>query len=719
MNIRIDPLYLAIGLGLLAGPSLFANDSKVIRAQYVDTPIVIDGSLDEPVWALVEPATDFVQNNPVQGELATERTEVRLLYDADNLYVGVYCFDSAGEGGEVVNDVTRDYGSRETDHFALVLDTFDDDRNGFIFGTNPKGAKMDAQTTGDGTNFNSDWDGVWHVKTRWSEQGWQVEMAIPFKTLRFRESDNQTWGLNFLRLVRRKNETSHWLQIPRPYFMNRVSLAGILEGIAGIRQGRNLYLKPYLSTPIIRREGDDVDFLPEAGLDVKYGVTPGLTLDLTLNTDFAQVEADVQQINLTRFSLFFPEKREFFLENFGIFLFAHTGRRTGRRDLIPFFSRRIGISQERIVPILGGARLSGRAGEYSVGILSMQTEEFEVTPSTNFSVFRLRRDILRNSEVGGLFINKQISGGDFNRTYGADLNLKFFSYLDIASYLLKTDTTGRDGQELAGGFNALWSDPFWEIEGDYLSVEENFNPEVGFVPRRGIRKAFGGFAVKPRPGETLGWIRQFRPGVTLAYTTDQDNVLQTRIVDGSFAVEFQNGGQIRFGHKSRFERLSRPFKIRPQIQPPQEIPVGDYQFEEFSISFFSDRSSEFGVDASLNTGEFFNGEKDTYKVGFQLRPGYHFLAGVGWERDDVRLPSGDFINNLMTSRFRYSFSTTLFLNALIQYNSSLKEISSNIRFSWIYKPLSDLFLVYNERRASTGDVIERALIAKLSYVLDF
>ncbi len=380
------PVSLTMGL-VFVGTSLLANDDLVITARYIEAPIVIDGNLDELAWSLVEPATDFVQTNPVQGAPATERTEVRLLYDDDNLYVGIYCFDSAGEQGIVVNDVTRDYESFENDHFALVLDTFDDDRNGFLFATNPKGAKRDAQTTGDGSNINFDWDGIWHVKTKTNERGWQVEMAIPFKTLRFREGDNQTWGVNFNRRIRRKNEVAHWSLVPRHYRMNRVSQAGTLEGLGGIRQGRNFYLKPYISTPITRRESDDVDFMPEVGLDAKYGVTPGLTLDLTLNTDFAQVEADVQQINLTRFSLFFPEKRDFFLENSGVFEFANTNRRFGRPDLIPFFSRRIGIEQGKIVPVLGGVRFSGKAGPYTLGILSMQTANLRPLPPLTFLCF--------------------------------------------------------------------------------------------------------------------------------------------------------------------------------------------------------------------------------------------------------------------------------------------------------------------------------------------
>ncbi len=382
---------------LWVSPVSAQASDKRISAAHIESTIVVDGNLDEPEWQLVEPAGDFIQKEPRQGEPATEPTEVRLLYNDDTLYLGVFCFDSAGAEGIVLTDITRDYSDSINDHFAVVLDTFDDDRNGFLFGTNPGGAKRDAQFGAQGSP-NFDWDGIWHVKTRITESGWQAEIAIPFKTLRFRAEELQTWGINFVRRVRRKNEDTHWSPVPRGYRVSRVQFAGALEDISGIRQGRNLNIKPYLSAPLTRREGDDVDFLPEVGVDVKYGVTPGLTLDLTVNTDFAQVEADEQQINLTRFSLFFPEKREFFLENAAIFQFGKVSGGFGPGgDLIPFFTRRIGISGGQLIPILGGARLTGRIGRYTLGVLSIQADEFETTPSTNFSVVRLRRDILKRS----------------------------------------------------------------------------------------------------------------------------------------------------------------------------------------------------------------------------------------------------------------------------------------------------------------------------------
>ena len=689
-----------------------------ILALRIEADIIIDGELDEPEWQQAEPVSDLTQQEPYRGEPVSERTEIRLLYDDDNLYVGVYCFDSAGAEGLVVNDVRRDFSPFENDLFGLILDTFDDNRNGFLFSTNPKGAKRDGQVGGDGTTNNFDWDASWEVKSKITESGWQAEMAIPFKSLRFRKGEDQIWGVNFLRRIRRKNEQAYWSPIPVPFRLNRVSMAGSLDGLKGVRQGRNLYIKPYFSAPLVRRQGDDVDFVPDAGLDVKYGVTSGLTLDLTVNTDFAQVEADEQQINLTRFSLFFPEKREFFLENAPIFHFGKTARGwqgSEGRELIPFFSRRIGISNGRLVPILGGARLSGSVGKYRLGFLSIQADDFEETPSTNFSVARVRRDIFRNSDIGAIFINKQVDGGDFNRTYGVDANMKFFTYLDISSFLLKTDTNGISGDEAAADVSVSWIDRFWEIETQYLTIDDNFNPEVGFAPRRGIRKSRGRLGLHPRPGERIPRIREFRPTVEVDYITDQENLLVTRNLQTSFAIELQNSSTIWMGREARFERLDEPFEIRPG----QMIPVGDYDFAEYRVYFGSDKSRMFSVELRAGTGEFWNGDQSSYQTRVLFQPGYQFAADVSWNHSDITLPSGDFETDLLTTRLRYSFSTRMFLNALIQYNSTLKEISSNIRFNWIYQPLSDLFLVYNERRSTNGDVLERALVAKFTYLFDF
>ncbi|MEE8349558.1 MAG: DUF5916 domain-containing protein [Acidobacteriota bacterium] len=702
-----------------APQDIFANPgSRKVTALRIEGKIVIDGRFDEEEWSLAQPAADFIQNDPDMGESATERTEVRILYDDENLYIGASCFDSQGAEGLVVTEMRRDYGPRENDHFSMVFDTFDDNRNGFIFGVNPSGAQRDGQVGGDGAEISFDWDGIWDVKTSVSEMGWQIEAVIPLTTLRFREVERQVWGVNFGRRIRRKNESTYWSPIPRPHTMSRVSYAGTLEGINGMHQGRNIYIKPYLSTPVVRKEGDDVDVLPEIGLDAKLAVTSNLTLDLTVNTDFAQVEADQQQINLTRFSLFFPEKREFFLENASIFEFGKSMRRFGRessRDIIPFFSRRIGISEGGLVPILAGARLTGKVGQYTLGFLSIQADDFQETPSTNFTVGRISRELFRNSDVGGIFINKQERDGDFNRTFGVDANFKFFNYLDVVPFVLKTETPGQEGRDMAVNLSVAWNDPFWDIQGEYLDIEENFNPEVGFVPRTGIRKSRGKLGIRPRPGEWIPFIRQFQPFVEMNYITDQQNVLQTRTLSSAVSVQFQNSSNLRIGYVANFERLDEPFEIRDD----QEIPIGDYQFNEIGIAYTGDRSRMFSGQAEVRWGDFFKGEKTSYELGLRFQPSRQFNADVSWDHDDITLPSGDFTTDLATTRLLYSFTTKMFLTALIQYNGTVDEIESNIRFNWIYQPLSDLFLVYNERRAIGGEVLERALIAKITYIFDF
>lgn len=698
------------------------RQERRLQAVRIDEPIVVDGELNEPAWRLAQPAADFIQKLPRTGEPASERTEVRLLYDQTSLYVGAYCFDSAGPKGIVVNDITRDFVTVESDGFQVVLDTFDDNRNSFLFGTNPKAGRFDMQIGADGNAGNTDWDGIWFVETKITEQGWQVEMAIPFKTLRFRRNDAQTWGVNFERRVRRKFEDSYWSPLPPPYRLGRVSLAGALEGIQGIRQGRNLYVKPYLAAPIVRREEDDVDFIPDAGLDVKYGLSSQLTLDLTANTDFSQVEVDEEQINFTRFRLFFPEKRDFFLENAGIFEFGRRPRRHPRTflsqkpDLIPFFSRRLGISEAgKLVPIHGGVRLSGRAGRYTLGLLSMQAAGYESAPSANFSVLRIRRDVFRQSDVGAIFVQKDEPGEHFNRTSGVDANLTFFQHLDVSSYLLKSSTPEIHDRDRAANFALSWRDDFLDLEAGHLFIDENFTADAGFVPRRGMRKSSGRFGLTPRPEKRVPWLRELQPAFNIDYITDPAGVLETRRVESRFSVTFSDSSFLSVARESSFERLEESFLIG-KTHP---IPAGDYVFSQYSAYFQSDRSRKMSVEASLGRGGFYEGSRDTYGVGLALQPSYQFSAVVSWQRNDVSFSSGDFRTHLVAARLNYSFSTRLFLNALVQYNSEEKEISSNLRFNFIHRPLSDLFMVYNERRSVSGEVLERALVAKLTYMFSF
>jgi hypothetical protein len=714
-----------------------ARQDRKMVALRIDGEITLDGVLDEPQWSQAEPAKDFIQKLPATGEPATEPTEVRLLYDQDNLYVGVYCFDSAGPNGIVVNDITKDFFTLDSDGFQIIIDTYNDNRNAFLFGTNPEAGRFDMQIGSDGSAGNSTWDGVWFVETQINEDGWQVEMAIPFKTLRFKKIEEQVWGVNFERRVRRKFEDSYWSPLPPQFRLGRVSLAGQLDGIEGVQQGLNAYFKPYVKAPLLKREDDDVDFQPTIGLEVfKWAVTSQMTFDGTINTDFSQVEADDVRINLTRFNLFFPEKRDFFLENQAIFAWGRTERGPrGRPDLLPFHSRRIGLTEDGdIVPILAGARLTGRTGPYSIGLLNMQTGEFgekppedsldpqagideeeeedEYTPSTNFTVVRMRRDILRQSDFGGIFVNKHEVDGSYNRTYGFDSNFNFFSYLDINSYVVKTETPDLSGEDVAGNIQGGWNDGFFETRAGHLVIGENFNPEVGFAPRTGVRKSFGEFGITPRPREKIPWIREINPSIDVNYITNWEGELETREYDGRISVEFSESSRFSVSKEAVFERLEEDFEIRDGIV----IAAGDYNFDELQFSFRSNRSKMISAEARYSTGGFWDGDRDGYEFGLVFRPTYKFSAGVEWNHNDIELPGGSFKTDLAVARIEYSISNNKWLNALIQYNGEDREVSSNIRFNWMFKPLSDLYLVYNERRTSEA-VIERALILKVTYVL--
>jgi hypothetical protein len=728
VSLILVPVVYVLGVELTLGQedsvATTPSDFNITAVQIEDDRIKIDGELNEAEWNLAEPVGDFIQNEPLPGRPATEQTEVRLLYDSKNLYIGAYCFDSESPGGLVAKELTRDFSPRDSDVFHIALDTFNDNRNSFGFGTNPGGAKRDLQSGGDGQRFNRDWDAIWEVRTKVTEEGWQAEFAIPFRSLRFRPAEEQVWGINFDRRIRRKNETSLWAPVPQPFFVFRVSLAGTLHGLSDVRQGRNLNVKPYVKAPFVRAEDDDWDFMPDAGLDVKYGITSGLTLDATVNTDFSQVEADDAQINFTRFSLFFPEKREFFLENSEIFEFGNTGVRLSPRrtiglsrpgnDLIPFFSRRIGIDDERVIPILLGGRVTGRTGKYRVGVISMQTAEFEEVPSTNFTIARVRRDVFRHSDIGAIFVNKREVDGYYNRTYGVDANFTFFRYLELSSYLLGSDTPGLEGSDSAGFGRIAWRDRFFNVGASYISIQDNYNAEVGFVPRVGIKKTRGTFGLTPRPEGRIPWVREFNPSVSINYITNQEGVLDTRTTTGRFTVEFNDSSRFTIGGRSTFERLFEDDEILDQ-----PLPAGDYNFGEFSISYSSDRSRLISGSAVWRDGSYYDGDRRGYGLGLGLFLSSQFGIDLFWDHADIRFPTSDIETDLVSTRVEYSFNTRMFLSGLIQYSSQDGFIASNIRFRWIHNPLSDLYVVYNESRVPWEDVIDRSLIIKLTYNFAF
>ncbi len=721
-----------------------ARLERELNATRASGPIVTDGRLDEAAWREAPVASQFLQNDPREGEPATFDTQVRVLYDDENLYIGVTALDDDPQA-IVVNDLTRDFNSRAGDAFGVALDTFHDGRNGFMFITNPAGAKFDAQFVNEGREFNSDWDGVWHVASRVTDSGWVSEIVIPFKTLRFGDASSQTWGINFLRRNRRLNQDSFWSPIPRIHNLARVSLAGTLTDLDGLRARRDIKVTPYALGDVTTKSGDSSGSV-DGGLDAKLAVGSGLRLDLTLNTDFSQVEADVQQINLTRFSLFFPEKRDFFLENSGIFRFgpptdprvstfqatfgsvaAPSNLRGGQsrgNDLLLFFSRRIGLSDEgQPIPVIGGGRFTGRVGKYEMGFLNIQTGDEPALAGDslaangdNFTVARVRRNIFGNSDIGVMFINRSNMNSDhFNRAFGLDANFRITPEIDINGYATKTSTKDVSGDDFAG--RAAWSynGRLWQFSNAFSTLQDNFNPEVGFAPRIGVKRssAFVGYHYRPSWGGNF--LREINPHFEFEYFTDQQNVVVSRYFNAHFSFQMQNGGFIEGGLNTNLEQPQDDFPIHPDVT----IPPGFYTFNEVFAMIFTDTSRLFSANARVSTGDFYSGTRDSISLGGVFKLGAKLTAQIGWTYNDIELAEGAFTTHLLTTRFAYSFNTNMFLNALVQYNNISDEWSANVRFNIIHRPLSDFFIVYNDLRDETGTLKNRAIIAKYSYLFSF
>jgi len=711
-------------------PVQSVDGRRTVRAIELTTPIVLDGSLDDEAWAASEPTGEFVQAEPNDGQPATEPTEVRVAFDREALYIAVHCHDT-DTGALIVNDIRKDFPQGEQDSFEVLLDTFADRRNGFVFITNPAGAKSDTQIANEGREVNTSWDAVWRVAAKKQADGWSAEIRIPFKTLRFEPGDGRTWGVNFARRIRRKNEVAYWSPVPRAYSIYRASQDGNLIGLPNVDQGRNLRIKPFAVASATRpTAGRSFDGDGDLGLDVKYGVTPALTLDLTVNPDFAQVEADEQQVNLTRFSLFYPEKREFFLENSGIFYFGDIPRnqrqpsrfRPPEEDLLLFFSRRIGLTGEgEQIPIIGGARLTGRAAGFGVGVMNMQTGDTDAQPTTNYTVVRTRRDIMRNSDIGAIFMNRQSNvSGDYNRVVGADANFRVLRYLSWNSFFAKSQTPGTSEGDLAWKTSLGWEDSFHHYQYSVLNVDEDFQADLGFVRRTGVRKHFVDAGIRPRPA----WLRKFgfrelHPHTRLNRYTDLDNTEVTRTDHWAMSLQFERGGFIEYAINPRIDTLTVPFRVQPDVL----IPPGRYSWNESQLTVEMDRSRMVSASATITNGGFWDGTQNSQRIALVVKPSYRLLIDLVLQRNDItlRTPAASFTTNLAALRTAYSFSTNMFLDSLLQYNTDAKQFNANLRFNLIHRPLSDLFVVYNEQQFTDRPEVTpgRAVILKYTHMLSF
>ncbi len=694
------------------------------RAAPAAAPITVDGVLDEASWRNAEPLGDFVQQLPSTGAAARFPTTVRVLYDADNIYVGAICHDPEPDKA-ITAGLERDFNSSNSDIFGVVFDTFKDRRNAFLFLVNPNGAVRDEQTWNDSRNIVEAWEGIIFVRTARADSSWSVEMRIPTRTLRFDASrDAQEWGVNFIRRVRRVNETSYWSPLERQYRVHRMSRAGTLQGLQGLRQGRNLQVKPFAlgghSTGAqvpASSQGGSID----GGVDIKYGVTPQLTLDLTTRTDFSQVEVDQEQVNLTRFSLFFPERREFFIENSGSFTFGDVTERnyrmgTSLSDFTLFNSRQIGLTSDgRPIPIVGGGRLSGRVSGWEVGLLDMQTERFGSTPAENFAVARVKRNVFGNSDVGLIVLNREATDStSYNRSYGLDANVRLLGNLVINSYLAASDAPGSTSDGTAGRVSVAYRSALWNSSAMYKRISDDFDPGIGFVRRGAMQHWYATTGVHARP--KIRGIQEVNPYVEVDYITNLDGRLVTRTLQGGLQVSRQPDGLLELEVQDQFDRLVSGFEIFPGVH----VPAGSYQNREGTVKYQSSQSRPFYGNARLSIGDFYGGTRNVYGAGATWRLRYDLSFETTLTRNDVQLPGGGFKADIAGVRARYAHSTRFFGSAFVQYNTQARSLVTNARVNFRYAPLSDVFLVFTERRNTLTDVRnERSVALKVTRLLQF
>ena len=732
----------------------------MVQAHITATPPQIDGILDDPAWSEATPATEFFQREPNEGAPATERTEVRILRDKNNLYLGFRCFDS--EPDKIIATLMRrDEDLGDDDNVQVILDTYDDRRGGFFFATNPLGARLDVLLSAEGRTRNQSWDCVWSARAQIDSLGWTAEMAIPLDQLRYAVGDDATWGLNIARTIRRKNERTFLVPPPLAYGFSghlRTSRLATLEGLGRLEERPRLEVTPYTQTGTTRDfEALDTDaqYKLDSGVDLKYGLTPALTLDLSWRTGFAQVEADQEQVNLTRFSLFFPEKRDFFLEGAGIFSFGERFQRFGGRPpTLLFYSRRIGLEEGHALPVLVGGKLTGRSGPFEIGVLNITTdprqfrdeetadrylsdqgdllveddprlETATITDTvevdfidttrvlrTNFTVIRLKRDILSRSSIGLIAVNRDPgSEADYNRSFGLDADLSLLdAALNIRGFAARSFSPDRQGREDAGHLEIDYRRSAFEGRASYLDVGEDFNPEVGFVPREDIRRF--NTSLRYRPLTDTQWIRRYSLGPEFTYLTDLDNQLQTRDFGFSAFVNLETGDWLGFRFRQRFENLDESFEIHDGI----DIPAAEHSFTAYSLNFFSDEGRRLSSRGSVELGDFWTGERFRFNIDGTIKANSRFSLSADYEFNSVRLPEGDFKTNALSNRFLYTFTTDQFLRGLIQWNSKSEIVGINALCNWRYRPGSDLFLVYSQVWDTDGaGQLNRALQFKLTY----
>ena len=678
----------------------------------------IDGLLDEPVWQAGEAAGGFVQQQPVTGAAARALSFVRVVYDDQSLYIGAMLHDPDPDAVQA-DERQRDGLFNRSDAFAVLIDTYHDHQSAFFFESNLLSAVSDALVSQEGAQINRDWDGKWEVLARRTPEGWSVEFRIPFETIRFRPGDAQTWGIQFRRRVPHLKEVSFWNPLTSEQNFFEVSRAGHLDGIEAYNMVRPFSMKPYVkgsyrssvpgdeSSQEERKDQtgtndrSETDF--DGGLDLRYQFRTNLTLDLTYNTDFAETEVDRFQANLTRFPLFFPEKREFFLEGKGFYDFGLSGR------VQPFFSRRIGLSQEEVIPILAGGKFSGKAGPYGIGTLLMQTEASGNIPAEQFGVLRLSRDIGLRSNLGLIATKRTNRGGSGHETLGLDSLIA--PHPNFTANMFWLHSGGEAESKGNAHFAEVnWRDPFWRIKLNHLRVDEQFDPVLGFVQQSDLDETLGYVDIRPQPAS--GPIREFGLKTEMTY---QRNTLGQFLYQSNYnriQADFRSGDLILISVDPQRERLPEDFKIRPGMT----IRAGDYFYTHSNVILTSDARRPFSGQLDILWGGFYGGRKTSLGLTLTAAPKEGVKIGAGWEVDWVRLPQGDFSAQILSGDLTWSLSNRLLFQGLFQWDKEEDSLAANLRLSWEYREQSWFYLIVNPVDQKTGDSV--LILTKLTLRLD-
>lgn len=712
----------ALLVGVLAalGAAPAAGQVKSLEARPASSPVVLDGVLDERAWADAAVGGDFVQREPETGKPCSQRTEVRVVFSSSTLYVGLSLYDAEPER-IIQKEMQRDQPLWRDDAVDVVFDTFDDDRNAYLFETNANGARTDALITDEGRDFNLSWNGVWDVASRRTDEGWFSEMAIPFTTLRFNPAAS-SWGFNVLRYVRRRAEQSFWSPILLDADVKRVSQYGRLTGIREVQKVWNLNVKPFLvgslkSTPS-RSGGYESQNELDYGLDVKWGIARALSLDLTVKTDFGETEVDDLQTNLSRFSLFQAEKREFFLENAGIFEFGPgavgsgaltvmsvgalsfgASGSTGTAPLMKVFhSRRIGIGPSgEEVPIELGARITGRIGEWNVGLLDVQTDSAEPLvglgeiSGANFGAVRVSRNFGERSSVG-IIATQRHEDDNTNRAYGLDLHLRPNKRFAVDAYGSGTDNSAAGGtSDWSAGIVTTWNGPVWHAQAGWVRIGEDFDPQMGFLLRKDTNRYNGRLTYEPWPESRSVMNLHFELDAQLYTSLDGRTQTEEYRLD-LFGLRTKSAAEAKVFVAQTRDDLDSPFAIAPGVV----IPAGDYRFDAAGLSFLTHSSRPVSIEGQVIAGEFYDGHRQSGTVLLRLRPNRHVRSETTFEISNVKLGAGDFVAKTYRERLALALTPKVLGNLFLQYNDLSEIASVNLRFSWNYRPGSDLFLVYNQ-----------------------